>query len=1201
MKCPGCGVENIEIANFCNGCGFNFRVVKTNHPDTGNHPESYTPKHLTEKVLADSSSIVGERKYVTVMFVDVANSTAAFKDIDPEAVHQIMNGSFQIFLDEVHRYEGTINQFRGDGVMAIFGAPIAHEDHAQRACHAALGIIRAIKKYGGAVEKKHKIPFEIRIGLNSGQVVVGSIGNDLRMDYTADGGTSNMAARMESNARPGTILISSTTHGLVDKLFKFRSIGKIAVRGKKDPLKAYELIDEKIDRPRIGIERQIYSELVGREKEIKKLEQLVINLINGSGSVVGIIGEAGIGKSRLIAELKSYDLMNRITLLEGKAISIGHNLSFHPIIGLLKQWARINEEDVHTVSFNKLENAVRDLHPEEPTEILPFIATLMGIKLTGRYAQRTKGIEGEALENLLFKNFRELLIQAAKSAPVVVIFEDLHWADLSSIGFLKSVFKLADSHQILFINAIRPGYEETGERIIGALTEDLKASYVEIRLEHLDVRSSEALIHNMLKIKKLPIPVIGQIIRQSDGNPYFIEEVVRSFIDEGVVVVKDGIFEADAKINKVVIPNTINDLLMARIDRLEERNRELIKTASVIGRNFFYRILKDVTGSIEDIDHRLSQLKKIQLIIERQRLEEIEYLFTHALAQEAAYASILIEKRKPLHLEVAKAIENIFRDNIKDFYGVLSYHYFSGEDFVKAEEYLIKSGEEALNSSASSEAVTYFKKALSLYQDRLAETAGRDKITYLQKCIAIAYYNKGQAAESVDYFGHALNHYGIKPSSNSISSILKASICFVLFIVDLYIPILRKKKIATRQDNEIIDLWFKRISAFSISDRVMFLKEGFRFFRKVTSYDLKTVDNGIIYLMSAAPLFVYGGVSFAVGKKILNRVAKDLTGEDVRGTLYYATFKMLHDFFSGNFAKDVHFDKNLVKQNLALGDVLFTTYYFNQYIFQYIEKGNFTVTIDLVQEELKIIETYRCDFSKSLLLCLNTRLLLKMRRLTEALNAADIGISYAGKASDLIVLSQIHAIKARILVLMGDIEGAEHSLVNAERIQPEMMLPFYLVEMHLSRFIIDISKLEHLSKSGNKDPGFHYRRQILINGKKTARIARKVVYNNVELFRYMGIYHWIINKQRKALNYWTKSMMEGDRMGTRPELARTYFEVGKRLMEITSRHRELNGIKAEEYLQKAKSMFEDMDLKWDLEQIGCKTPSICNYHSASSA
>jgi len=1185
MKCPKCRLQNSNSAKFCNECGFDFRTIDHLSAHTFGHIESYTPQHLVDKILTSRSSIEGERKYVTVMFVDVANSTSIFENLDPEAVHQIMDGCFQIFLDEVHKYDGTINQFRGDCVMAIFGAPIAHEDHAQRACHAALGIIGAIKDYRRVVEKKHKIPFEVRIGLNTGQVVVGSIGNDLRMDYTADGDTTNLASRMESNAKPGTILISPYTYKLIDKLFKTRSLGEISVKGKKDSLNVYELIDEKVYRQRVGIERRIYSEMVGREDELLGLERQVEKLINGSGAIVNILGEAGIGKSRLVAELKNLDVMEKVTLLEGKTISIGKNLSFYPITDFLKQWAAIQEKDEQVTALEKLEAAVKALKPGQANEIIPFIATLMGIKLSGEHAQRVRGIEGEALENLIFKNLRELLIRIAKHGPLVVVVEDLHWADLSSIGFLESIFRLSQRNPILFINPMRPGYEQTSGRLITTLNKEAQEYYLEMTLVPLDAVSSEVLIDNMLHIKGLPVSLIKRIVARADGNPYFIEEVVRSLIDEGALVVKDGIFASTAKINQVEIPNTINDLLTARIDRLEEKNRDLVKTASVIGRNFFYRILKKVAESGLDIDKRLAYLKNIQMISEGQRLEEIEYLFTHALAQEAAYESILMEKRKPLHLAIAQSIEKVFANKLHDFYGILSLHYTKGEDFFKAEEYLIKSGEEALKSSASSEAVTFFREALSLYQNRLGENADPDKIAYMQKCVALAYYNRGQMMESTEYFGNVLSHYGVKTPKNIIYSNLLALSSFVWFIADLYIPFLRSKRVAGRKDNEVIELWFRRANAFAVSDRVMVLKDAFRYYKRVLKYDLKTVDNGIPYLTSAGAMFVYGGISFALGKKVLDRMKSELDEDDPKDILYYSTFRMLHDFFSGNFAGKITFDEDLVQQNLDLGDIVYTTYYFNQYIFQYIEKGNFSETIELIRKELEIIETYRCDFSKSLLLSLNARLLLKMRKLDEALITADSGIAYAKNAGDLIVLSQIQSYKARIQLFLGNIKGAEHSLENAEKIKSDMMLPFYLAEMYISRFAIQLSILEHnLASQGNIVSRVH-KKKVLKCGKTAVKITQKVKYNNVELFRNMGIYYWIVNNQKKAKNYWEKSIIEGKRNSAKPELARTYFEIGKRLSEKTSRYKELNSVTAEEFLQKAKDLFKDMDLEWDLERL----------------
>jgi len=707
MKCPECQYENPDIQNFCGECGYNLRKVADTSTKQFAHPRSYTPKFLIDKILTNKSVIEGERKQVTVFFADVAGFSSFSEKLDPEQVHGIMDGAFRIMMDEIHTYEGTINQFTGDGVMALLGAPVAHEDHAQRACHAALAIQKAMIEYSKKVEKNFGVNFRMRAGLNTGPVVVGSIGDDLRMDYTAIGDTVNLASRMESTAKPGTVLVSNNTYERVKQHFKFASLGKVKVKGKETSLDVHELVDV-IERPKSGLDRQIVSEMVGREKELNKLEIQVMKAVNGEGSVVNIIGEAGIGKSRLVAELKNREIMKQITLLEGRAISMGRNLSFHPVIDLLKQWAQIIEDDSEAVELRKLETAIRKVYPEEMQEVLPFVATLMGMKLSGRYEDRIKDIESEALEKLILKNVRELLIKATELIPLVIVIEDLHWADKSSIELIESLLSLAETQRIIFVNVFRPGHKETGDRIVETIKERLPVYFVEIVLQPLDERMSEALIMDMLNIRGLQLSVVDQIVERSGGNPFFIEEVVRSFIDEGAVVSKDGVFEVTEKIDSMVIPYTINDVLMARIDRLEEKTRNLVKVASVIGRSFFYRILAEVAQAVEDIDNRLCYLKEIQLIRERQRMEELEYLFKHALAQEAAYESILVQKRKELHLNVAGTIERVFEEKLYEFYGMLAYHYGKAEEMEKAEEFMTKAGNEALRSSASNEAFKLF-------------------------------------------------------------------------------------------------------------------------------------------------------------------------------------------------------------------------------------------------------------------------------------------------------------------------------------------------------------------------------------------------------------------------------------------------------------------------------------------------------------
>ncbi|MBW1769277.1 MAG: AAA family ATPase, partial [Deltaproteobacteria bacterium] len=679
---------------------------------------------------------------------------------------------------------------------ALFGAPFAIENAPQRALQSALAIHWEIARFNEEGGYHSGFPLILlRIGINTGPVVVGSVGNDLRVQFTAVGDTINMAARMEQMAEPGTTYVTEDTFRQTKELFEFKALGERKVKGKEKPMAVYKVLSGKknVYRPRLGLERTIYSKMVGRDNELNRLALQVMKAINGKGSVVNIVGEAGIGKSRLIAELKKLDVIDQASFMEGRAISIGRKLSYYPIIDFLKQWARISTDDGEATALGKLEHAVRSVCSEDVYEILPFVATLMGMTLSGRYAERIKGIEGEALEKLILKNVRELLIRASEIKPIVVVAEDLHWADTSSIELLGYLYRLVETHRILFINVFRPGYEETSDRIVKAVREKLQVYNIEIVLTPLGEKTCRSFIARMLNLGDLDQNIIDQIIRRTSGNPYFIEEVVRSLIDEGAVALKDGIFQPTKIISTVIIPHTIIDVLMTRIDRLDSETRKMVTSASVIGQEFLYQILSEVASSVEDIDDRLLYLKKIQLIRERKRMGEVEYLFNHALVQEVIYNSILPLKKRKLHLKVARAIEKIFAERLHEFYGMLAYHYSRTEDLDKTEGYLIKAGREALKSSASNEALHYYKEALGLYLKKHGDEADLDRVAMLDENIALALYNKGQYEEAVEHFDKALNSFSIKLPKSKFSAIFVFLSAFFHFIIALNIPVLKFK------------------------------------------------------------------------------------------------------------------------------------------------------------------------------------------------------------------------------------------------------------------------------------------------------------------------------------------------------------------------------------------------------------------------
>ena len=734
MECPKCQFENQDGSKFCNDCGHKFSLIpvttKNNFPNDIqiNRIQRFLPKGLTEKILLQKGKIEGEKRQVTILFCDMKNFTPMVEKLGPEKSYSIMDEIYEILIHNVHDFEGTVNEMTGDGIMALFGAPVALEDAPIRALRSALSIHEEISKFRN--KDINSFPIKMRVGIHTGPVIVGALGNDLRVEFKAVGDTVNLASRMEGLAEPGSTYITKETYQFGKGLFQFEELGDKKIKGKKEFVSVYKLISAQKDiyRPRIGFERMIYSKMVGRDNELDKIELQIMKAVNGEGSVLNIIGEAGIGKSRIIAELKNRELMEKVVLLEGHAISIGRNLSFYPIINLLKHWAQIKEDDSEALALSKLENSFRIVCQEDWQDTLPFIATLMGMKLSGRYAEIIKGIEGEAFQKNILKSMKDLLTMATELNPIAIVMEDLHWADASSIELLEFLFRISETVRIVFINVFRPGYKETGDRIIETLKERPSIYSFDIRLEPLEEKETESLIHNMLNVKGFYHNVKDKIIQRADGNPFFVEEVVRSLIDQGALVKKNDVFEMSDKIDSMVIPHTINDVLMARIDRLEEKTRNLMKVASVIGRNFFYHIISKVADTTKDIDCRLDYLKTIQFIREYKRIDDIEYMFKHALVQEAAYESILIQKRKKIHRKVAQSIEMVFKKKLHEFYGMLAFHYSKAEDEEKTEEYLIKAGEEALKSSASSEALHYYNEALNLYLNKYGETADPGKI-----------------------------------------------------------------------------------------------------------------------------------------------------------------------------------------------------------------------------------------------------------------------------------------------------------------------------------------------------------------------------------------------------------------------------------------------------------------------------------------
>ncbi|MDJ0814907.1 MAG: adenylate/guanylate cyclase domain-containing protein [Desulfobacterales bacterium] len=699
--CPQCKSSNPPEFNFCGNCGLALREPVTAPTMDYSEPQAYTPKHLAEKILTTRSSIEGERKLVTVLFADVANFTSISEELDPEEIHRIMDGCFRILMNEIHRYEGTINQFTGDGVMALFGAPVAHEDHGQRACHAALSIQNAMGSYGNQLKKELAINFRMRIGLNSGPVVVGSIGDDLRMDYTAVGDTTNMASRMENMAGPGRIILSRHTRRLVRDYFEFANLGYIEVKGKKEPQEIFELLGTGAVDTRIAASAaKGLTRFVGRKNSIRSLVAAYNKARTGSGQVVGVVGDAGVGKSRLLLEFRNRFSRGEFNYFEGNCLPFGSSMAYLPVLDILRSYFSVKEGDPESLIKGNVEAKIYKLDDKLHRVLAPFFDLLSLDAEDTAY----KELEPRQKRELIFEAIRDLIICESRIKPLVIVVEDLHWIDKTSEEFLDYLIGRLSEARILLLLLYRPEYTH----LWGS-----KTYYNTVGLSQLTSESSADLIHSILQDGEAVNQLKGFVLERTSGNPLFMEELIHTLLENGAIRCEDGRCLLLKNATEIEVPNTIEGIIAARMDRLQDDIKRTMQVASVIGRDFAFRILETITEIKQGLKSYLLNLQDLEFIYEKSLFPELEYVFKHALTREVAYNSLLQQRRKEIHEKIGRAIESLYPDRIEEFYEILAHHYSGSDNFEKAYQFMELSGDKVIRNYSASEAFSYYKDAMT--------------------------------------------------------------------------------------------------------------------------------------------------------------------------------------------------------------------------------------------------------------------------------------------------------------------------------------------------------------------------------------------------------------------------------------------------------------------------------------------------------
>ncbi|MFC1858215.1 adenylate/guanylate cyclase domain-containing protein [Thermodesulfobacteriota bacterium] len=719
LKCPQCDNTLPIEAIFCDECGHNLTIQSEPAPKDLSLDEKlekiqkYLPKGITEKILAQRDGIEGERKQVTVLFCDMEGFTGLSEKIDPEEVYSTMDQVYEILIHKVRDYEGTVNEMTGDGIMALFGAPIALEDAPQRAIRSAYAIHREMARFNDRMkqEKPDMLAIKMRVGIHTGPVVVGTLGNDLRVEFKAVGDTVNLASRMEGLAEPGSTFVTEDTFRLTEGLFRFEALGEKEVKGKEKPVQVYRVIAPSTRRTRFDVsaERGL-TPFAGRERELELLLDDFERSKTGRGQVISIMAEAGVGKSRLLYEFRKAVSNEDVTFQEGKCLSYSKAVPYHPIIDIVKTAFDITDGDGDSEIREKLKQGLEILGADEAST-LPYILEFLSVKGSGI---DTINLSFEARKDRTIEALKRIALQASQIRPLIMAVEDLHWIDKSSEDYLKDLLDSIAGAMVFLIFTYRPEFVHTW----GA-----KSYHSQVTLNRLSNRESIAMVSHLLGEAEIHGDLEDFILEKTEGVPFFIEEFIKSLKALKIIERTDNQYLFTKDFLEMTIPSTIQDVIMARVDTLPESAKYLLQAGSVIESEFSYELIKHVSClSEQDLLSRLSILKNTELIYERGIFPESIYVFKHALTQEVVYDSILTSRRKRLHNKIGEAIEKLYPHKLQEYYGILIEHYIKSENYEKSAEYSLMAGQQAIRAGNIDNAIAYGEKQVDSL-DKLQQTA----------------------------------------------------------------------------------------------------------------------------------------------------------------------------------------------------------------------------------------------------------------------------------------------------------------------------------------------------------------------------------------------------------------------------------------------------------------------------------------------
>jgi class 3 adenylate cyclase/predicted ATPase len=1134
-----------------------------------------------ERAQTERRSGETERRRATILFADITGFTSLTERMGAERAYPIVVGCLRLLDEIARRHGGTVEKYLGDCVMALFGIPEAIEDAPRAAVNAAIEMRRRVRAYSESVGSETRL--DVHTGINTGLGIAGDISGPLIREFAVMGEPVSVADELKDLAAAGEIYVGLEVYRATREVFEYREVDAQKRVRHGAPVRVFAVLSERerLHRARIGAERRVLLTLVGRDDELARLREQLARLRSAQGGVVSVVAEAGLGKSRLLAELATTEEARQSSWREGRSISTGQHRSFHTIADLCRSLAGIDDRDDDEGSRVKLEAMARRLLGDEAEEILPFLAVLLGLPLDETERGRLAAIHGDAMEKLVLRSVTQLLRAESQQRPMVVVFDDLHWADVSSLDLLESLLRLCAEQPILFIQLFRPGFESTSERVREQARTRFPERYLEIELQPLDASASRQMLSDLFAQGTLPHAARQRIAEKAQGNPFYIEEVVRALADEGAVEYAEGRFRATDKLASIVIPGTIHEVVMARVDSLPPGRRQLLQTASVVGGNFQPGVLAEIVGRTPTED--LDALVEAEFLVRSERAGGRDYAFKHRLLQEVTYEGLLQTRRAEMHRNVAEAMERVVQADAPGYAGMLAFHYGKGGVSKRAEEFLFRAGDEAARAAASSEALHFFEEASKLYLELHTDGGDPVKRAQLEKNIAHALYYRGRFLDAIEHFNLALRLLGDRVVESRLALGLRFSAHLVAVLARLYVPSLRRRRArATARQREIMELRYARAEATVTTQPTRHLFDSMDSLAFLQRIDPTSVPSSGKFYAGAAALFAFGGISFDVSRRLSEQARALVHPDSLDEYLYERAMTFAYRVLEGDWADEHEIDPARIAESVRNGQLWGPTTYLGLLAEKRIHRGDIAGARANVEEIDRIWDLFQYDLAKTNHYYLSTLIPLELGDLPGAIVAANA--YYDENPEDLLHILALGA-KAKAQTLLGRLDAAEETLRHAAEVvaRSSPVPPFHASAYHRSRLLFDVTRFEH-EAGGGRAARRQWGRQVSKSLRAALRVGSKVAWRRTELFRLAGRLAWARGRTRHALRFFERSLEIGERLGARPETARTLALAGQ-LLSADSRHERVRGLDAAACLTRARDEFAQLGMTWDLQHL----------------